>query len=87
MPSNKESLLHCAVSWFRLLLLRAEAEKWTDDFGIFFDAKDPDVQRTGKYLLECIESSPKDAAILGLYAQFLDKTRDFSGTEGMFLCS
>ena len=83
MPSNPDTLVNCAVSWFRLLLLRAESEEWTDEFGVYLNSKDTDVQRTEEYLQVACSIAQSDAATLCLYAQFLEKKRDFVAAEGM----
>ena len=82
MPSNKDTLVNCALSWFRLLLIRAESEEWTDEFGIYLNSKDTDVQRTEEYLQVAASVAASDASVLCLYAQFLEKKRDFAGAEG-----
>ncbi len=74
--------MNCAVSWFRLLLIRAETEEWTDEFGSYLNAKDTDVQRTEEYLQVASSISSSDSTTLCLYAQFLEKKRDFVGAEG-----
>jgi hypothetical protein len=82
MPANKETLVNCALSWFRLLLIRAESEGWCDEHGVYLDARDKDVQRTDEYLRVAVNSGQTDAHTLCLYAHFLDKKRDFIAAEG-----
>jgi hypothetical protein len=85
MHSNRDTLLHCALSRFRLLLIRAENEGWRDDNGTYFDESDKDVQKTEKDLTLAVGSNPMDAKTLCLYAQFLDKKRNFHAAEGLLI--
>jgi hypothetical protein len=82
MPSNKDTLFFCTLSWLRLLLIRAEIEEWIDTFGICFDSKDFGVQRTEEYFEVLVDLNPKDSRSLCMYAFFLEKKRDFSAAEG-----
>jgi adenylate cyclase class IV len=82
MPSNKATLIKCSLSRYRLLLYRAETRGWVDEDGTFFDNQDTDVQQTDEYLRIACDADAKDAHAHCLYAQFLEKKRDYIGAEG-----
>ena len=50
--------------------------------GIFFEGKDMDVLKTEEYFRMCIDSDPDNAETLCVYAQFLEKKRDYVQAEG-----
>jgi hypothetical protein len=81
MPTNKETLVHCAISWYRLLLIRGEHEGWHDQYGVYLETHDPDVQKMNEYIHIAIHSDPSDPQILCLYAQFMEKQRNFAAAE------
>jgi len=87
MPTNKETLVNCAISWYRLLLLKAEEEGWHDAFGSYFDESVySDTLKISEYLNLAIMSDPKNPQTLCLYAQLLEKQRNFMAAEGAQLC-
>ena len=85
MPSNQETMSKCSTSRYRLLLIHAEENKWIDEFGIFFDGKDPYVQKMQEMFRVSIEANPNDTLLLCLYAQFAEKKREYQRAEGFFL--
>jgi hypothetical protein len=76
-------LVQCAITLYRLISLRGEAEEMFDEFGVFFPSHDPDVQKMEEYLVMALSQQPTDSRTLCLYAQFLEKKRDFVAAEGV----
>jgi hypothetical protein len=82
MPQNKEALLNCAISWYRLVERRAKDMGWKDNFGEYFERSDSDVRRIEDYLRLAMNADLKNAEILCVFAQFMEKIRDFDRAEG-----
>jgi hypothetical protein len=82
MPANKETLRHCALTWFRLLLTRSDSDGKKDDGDSIFDPRDPDVQRTSEYFQSAVNADERNSMTLCLHALFLEKKGDYLIAEG-----
>ena len=79
MPANKETLRNCALTWFRLLVIRAETDGRRDES---FDPQDPDVQRTSEYFQSAVNADERNSVTLCLFALFLERKGDYIEAEG-----
>jgi hypothetical protein len=84
MSTNKESLVKCAISWYRVLLIRAEEAKNSDLYGTYFDKHDADIHKVHEYLQLALQVDPNDPEVLWLFAQYYEKLREFELSEGIF---
>ena len=89
MPSNKDTLLHCAISWFRLLEIRARLTEGTvNHMGMevsYFDRNEPIVQQAEQVFRRALGSDDTNISILCISGQFFSHCRKYEIAEECFL--